>query len=222
MSGKSVTVSLRMEPELVERISAATDNRNRFIIEAVKEKLNPVRLDDALTDREKTAAIKGAKNISDLMQDLILQEAARRKNFLNRIDDETFAKLVASRLPKESSGDDDMEKNVLSLRSCLDRMPAVADLTAELAKLKGQLYKAEKERDLNLTLLRHADGKAELAELMKLCFNSAVAYAVDLVARNNLPGFGDGGGISELAYSETAEIVRKALEEMKVYRSKAK
>lgn len=218
---KTTVISLRVPVELVERIDGAADNRSAFIIEAIKEKLNPVRQEAELTDTEKRQALKGAKNLSDVMQDLILQEAARRKNFLDKMDDETFARLVASRLPKETSDTGDMEKNVLSLRACLDMLPQVEDVTAELNRVKGELYKAERERDMNLALLRHGKGKEELSGLMTEVYRCAVEYAVDLVARRSLPGFGDGGGLTDKAYADIAGEVRAALGQMKLHRVNA-
>jgi hypothetical protein len=41
-----------------------------------------------------------------------------------------------------------------------------------------------------------------------------------LVARGNLPGFGDGGGITDKAYSDIARKVEGLLNDMKVFRGK--
>lgn len=217
---KTVVVSIRISEDLSERLKKATDNKNGFIVEAIEEKLAPPAAPVELTDTEKRNALKGAKNISDVLQDLILQEAARRKNFLDTMDDESFARLVVSRLPKEAAADAELEENVLSLKTCLAGLPEVPDITAELTKVKGLLHKTELERDFNLKLLAHSQGKAELVELMKLVYEGAVSYVVDLVARKNLPGFGDGGGITDAAYAKIAEEVRGELEKLKVFRGK--
>lgn len=216
---KTTTITIRISLDLVERIKAAADNRNSFIVEAIEEKLNPVKFEQPLTESEKRNALKGAKNLSDIMQDLILQEASRRKNFLNRMDDETFAKLVASRLPKENQNENAMEPEVLSLRECLAMLPDVEDVSRELSRVKGELYKAERERDINLKLLKHHPESECLAELMELVYRSAVEYTVNLIARKNLPGFGDGGGLSSSAYGNIATHIRKELENLKIHRS---
>lgn len=217
---KTVVISIRVSEDLAERLKKATDNRNVFIVEAIEEKLSPPAPPVELTDTEKRNALKGAKNISDVLQDLILQEAARRKNFLGKMGDDDFARLVVSRLPKEAAADAELEESVLSLKQCLAGLPEVPDITAELTKVKGQLYKTELERDFNLKLLAHSQGNAELGELMKLVYEGAVSYVVDLVARKNLPGFGDGGGITDAAYAKIAEEVRGELEKLKVFRGK--
>lgn len=216
---KTFTISVRITEELQERLKGEP-NRNKFIVEAIKEKLALGKTE--LSEPEKKMALKGAKNLNDVMQELILQEAARRKNFLEQIDNETFAKLVASRLPKEDRTDGELEADVLSLKSCLERMPEIPDLTQELNRVKGDLFKAERERDLNKALLEHGKGAKELGELMGLVYRSAVEYAVDLVARRNLPGFGDGRGISDRGYADIAELVKDELEKLEVYRRKVR
>ena len=45
-----------------------------------------------------------------------------------------------------------------------------------------------------------------------------VEYAVNLIARRSLPGFGDGGGLTDQGYSEIAEAVKGELEKLEVYR----
>ena len=211
------TVTIRLNADLLERIDAVADNRSKFFCEAAIEKLNPVKLDAELTDQEKRNVIKGAKNLSDMMQDLIFQEAGRRKNFLNKMDDESFARLVASRLPKEAQDNSDLENEVLSLRECLSMLPEIEDLTLELNRVKGKLFKAEHERDLNLKLLK-LRGDIDLPEIMETLYRFAVEYAVDRIARNNLPGFGDGGGLSDKAYADIASDVKRDLEAVKLYR----
>ena len=118
MSKRSATITIRLSVDLLERVDASCNgNRNKYIVEAVKEKLNPVKADAfELTEREQRQVVKDAKSLADVMQDLILQETSRRRNFLESMTDEDFAKLVASRLPKEQQSDGDLEANVLSLR----------------------------------------------------------------------------------------------------------
>ena len=70
------TVTIRLNADLLERIDAVADNRSKFFCEAAMEKLNPVKLDAELTDQEKRNVIKGAKNLSDMMQDLIFRKPA--------------------------------------------------------------------------------------------------------------------------------------------------
>ena len=94
------------------------------------------------------------------------------------------------------------------------------DLTAELNRVRGLLFKAEHERDMNLKILEHSKNRCELAELMKSIWKGAVEYACDLIARGNFPGFGDGGGITDKAYSDIARRIEGLLNDMQVFRSK--
>ena len=135
------------------------------------------------------------------------------------MDDETFAKLVASRLPKESQNENSLEPEVLSLRECLAILPDIDDISRELSRVKGELYKAERERDINLKLLKHHPDSENLAELMELIYRSTIEYTVNLIARKNLPGFGDGGGLPDNAYGNIASHIRKELENLKIHRS---
>ena len=210
MAIETKNVTIRVPVDVMERMNAATHNRNAFIVDAICEKLNPVRVDE-LTDTEKRGVLKGAKNLSSFLRDTLLQEASERKNFLKNIDNETFAKLVLSQVPKEAQDTGELEADVLSLEASLGLLPTVEDLTAELNRVKGKLYKAERERDLNLKLLEHGKGRAELGELMEVVYRGAVEYVVDMIARRNLPGFGDGGGLSDAAYAGIADEVRKRL-----------
>ena len=218
---KTQPVTIRYSLDLLKRIDSVCDNRKSFFIDAAEAKLNPIKLEESLTEKEQKLAIKGAKNLTDVMQDLILQETSRRKNFLGKMDDETFAKLVASRLPKENQENGDIEANVLSLRECLSMLPDIEDITQELNRVKGLLYKAERERDLNIKLLEHSKGKVDLGELMKLVYRGSVEYCINLIARKNLPGFGEGGGITDKAYADISSEVERDLEGLEIYRRKS-
>lgn len=206
---------------MLARIDEHATNRTGFVIDAIKEKLE--RIENGGKEAEVVASpSNGVVDGNALLtfQNALLKEAKRRPDFLSKLDNDTFAKLFASRLPKDAQTDGELEADALSLRSCLERMPSIPDLTADLNRVRGLLCKTERERDMNLKILEHSKNKCDLAELMKSVWKGAVEYAVDLVARGNLPGFGDGGGITEKAYSEIAHKVEGMLEDMKVFRGK--
>lgn len=213
--------SFRISDELLARIDERSTNRTGFVIDAIKEKLE--RLENGGKE-EKPANESGVVDGNALLtfQKALLSEAKRRPDFLRNLDNETFAKLFASRLPKDVQGNEELEADALSLQSCLDRMPAIPDLTADLNRVRGLLCKAEHERDINLKILEHNKNKVELGELMKYVWKSAMEYVSEMVARGNLPGFGDGRGITEKAYAEIARKVEGLLEDMAVFRGKGK
>lgn len=213
----TISVSFRISEELLARIDQATNNRSQFFVSAVEEKLSPVKAEE-LSDKEKRDVLKGAKTLNDLLKDAMMQRLAKDKNFLDHLDGVEFARLVAGRLPKEEGADAGLEQDVLSLSECIDMLPGIDDITRELCRVKGELFKVERERDINLKLLKHAENKVELGELMELVFRGAVEYAVDLVARNHLPGFGDGGGLSAKGYAEISDVVKKELQAMELHR----
>ena len=217
---KTQVVAVRMSAELLERIDAVAKNRSHFLIEAAEEKLNPVKTVD-LSSSEKREVLKDAKTITEIMRDAMIQRLQTERGLLDSMPKDEFLKLVVARLPKEADPGADIEEEVLSLKSCLAMLPDIEDITKELSRVKGELYKAERERDVNLALLEHGKNKRELSELMELVFRSAVEYAANLIARRSLPGFGDGGGLTDKAYSDISEEVKAELGRMEIYRRKS-
>jgi len=211
--------SFRISEELLARIDEHSPNRTGFVIDAVKEKLDRIENGGKEAKKIESSAVVDGNTLLTF-QKALLTEAKRRPDFLSNLDNETFAKLFASRLPKDVQGNEELEADALSLRSCLDRMPSMPDLTADLNRVRGLLCKAEHERDMNLKILEHNKNKVELGELMKYIWKGAVEYVVEMVARGNLPGFGDGRGITEKAYADIARKVEGWLEEMEVFRSR--
>ena len=213
--------SFRISDELLARIDEQSSNRTGFVVDAIKEKLS--RLEnggrEAKVVAEPNAGIVDG-NAQLLFQKALIAEAQKRPDFLSKLDNDTFAKLFASRLPKDVQTDGELEADALSLKSCLERMPSMPDLTADLNRVRGLLCKTEHERDMNLKILEHNKNKCELGELMKFIWKGAVEYVSEMVARGNLPGFGDGRGITDKAYEEIARKVEGMLEDMRVFRGK--
>lgn len=213
----SQVITLRISKDLLFRLDAATKNRAGFIKEAIEAKLNPVEVPE-LSRVEKREVLKDAKTITDYMRDAMMKRLQRESDLLDGMPKDEFLKLVAGRLPKEDAGNADLEQEVLSLRKCLEEMPRIEDITKELSRTKGILHKTELERDLNLKLLKHCQGKATFAELMESVYKGLVGYVVELISRNSLPGIGDGGGLSEKGYAEIAKHVKSELDKMELYR----
>ena len=116
MAEKTIPIAVRMSEELVKQIDVVADNRARFIIEAVRYKLDPESFDSPdLTDKEKRDVLRGAKNLSEVMSEALLNETKRRKNFLASMSNEELARLISVRLPKEVDGSANLEADILSL-----------------------------------------------------------------------------------------------------------
>ena len=219
------SISIRLPVSLVERLDAHCSKvgggRAPFIALAIKEKLDPIELGDApdLTDAEKKKLLKSAGSLNDILSDRLLQEAQRRKNFLKHLDDAEFARLVAGRLPKEAPGDKDLTKDILSLSKCLEGLEGEADLTAELNKVKGRLFKVERELEMNLKLMRHKDPGRELSDLMESIYRCCVEFVLDLIIRESIPGMMSGGGLSEQGRKEISNRVKSDLSELRLHRS---
>ena len=214
---KTQMVTLRVSEELLGRIDEVSKNRSKFFLEAAEKELK-VLAGEALTVPEKREVLKDAKTVTEIMREAMIQRLQKERDLLDNMPKDEFLKLVMARLPKESDPGEELEGEVLSLKACLDGLPGMEDISRELNKVKGELYKAESERELNRALLEHGKGKKELGELMELVYRKAEEYVVNLVARRSLPGFGDGGGLPDVEYGRIAEEVRKELEGLKVYR----
>ena len=51
---------------------------------------------------------------------------------------------------------------------------------------------------------------------MEGIYKHLIEYVVEMVSRNSLPGFGDGGGLSAAGYVEISERVKKDLEKLRL------
>jgi hypothetical protein len=217
MAEKTIPIAVRMSEEMVKEIDAIADNRARFIIDAVKYKLDPESFESAdLTDREKKDVLKGAKNLHEMMSEALLKEAQRRKNFLASMSNEDLAKLVASRLPKEIDNNADLEGDILSLQKCISALPGMEDMTDELNRIKLEHSRLESKYKTMKSILNHVQHKETFQELVENIYRYVIEYTVEMVARNALPGIGDGGGLTDAGYSEIASRVRSDLEKMKI------
>ena len=217
MADKTIPIAVRMSEEMVKEIDAVADNRARFIIDAVKYKLDPESFEGAdLTDREKKDVLKGAKNLHEMMSEALLKEAQRRKNFLASMSNEDLAKLVASRLPKEIDNNADLEGDILSLQKCISALPGMSDVTQELNNIKLEYSKLESKYKTAKSVLNHVQHKETFQELVENIYHYVIEYTVEMVARNALPGIGDGGGLSARGYADIADRVRADLEKMKI------
>lgn len=204
-------LTIRVSDDLVQRIDAITDNRNRWIVEVLTEALGVHDRAKPLTKEEKRDILRGAKTINDVLTEAILSEAVQRKEFLKTLSDQEFAKLVAGRVPKETTEASDLEADVLSLQSCLRKMPSMHDITNDVSLLKGRLKEVGKElRALRMKV--KAAGPQENDEFAQEVFRSAADMVSDWIARGAWPGFGDGGGITPKAYEMIAREARKVVE----------
>ena len=216
---KSSVISLRLPVDLIDRIDNLSKNRTEFIKLAIEEKLNPVKMPE-MTKAEKREVIRDAKSMTDMMRDAIKQRLQQETDLLSDMERGDFISLVARLLPKEEQTNADLEQEVLSLRESIAVLPSMEDITKELNKAKGDLVKVTLERDLNLKLLKNSKDREGLADLMGLLFKGVVEYTSNLVARNSLPGVGEGGGLTEKGLFEISQVVREELEKLEIYRKK--
>lgn len=217
MAEKTIPIAVRMTEQMVKEIDAIADNRARFIIDAVRYKLDPESFEGSdLTDKEKKDVLKGAKNLHEIMSEALLHEAQRRKNFLAGMSNEDLAKLMSARLPKELDGNVDLESDVLSLQKCISALPGMDDVTEELNRIKLEYAKLEARWKTAKNLLNHVQHKETFEELMENIYRHLIEYVVEMVVRNALPGMGEGGGLTAAGYAEIADRVKADLDKMRV------
>ena len=217
MAEKTIPIAVRMTEQMVKEIDAIADNRARFIIDAVRYKLDPESFEGSdLTDKEKKDVLKGAKNLHEIMSEALLHEARRRKNFLAGMSNEDLAKLMSARLPKELDGNADLESDVLSLQKCIAALPGMDDVTDELNRMKLEYAKLEARWKTAKNLLNHVQHKETFEELMGNIYRHLIEYVVEMVVRNALPGMGEGGGLTAAGYAEIADRVKADLDKMRV------
>jgi hypothetical protein len=214
MASTSV-ISVRVSNDLLERISATGVQRNAFIISAVEEKLNPVKMPD-LTDAEKKNVVKAGKTLNEMMRDAMMQRFLQERDLLRDMPKDEFAQMVIRLLPKENLDGTDMEADVLSLQKCIALLPGMDDATAELNRVKLEYRKLASKYKTAKHLLNHVQHKESVMELMENIYRSLLEYIVEMVIRNSLPGLGDGGGLSETGYREVADRVKKDFEKLKL------
>ena len=224
-------LSLRITEELHLRMVAAmkrmkVESVTEFVTRALEHEVAGSRrveeMRPKVTEETKRETLEAAKGLQDLLQDAIMARMRTDREFLNGLTNTEFAKLVASRLPKESVQDPEAERDVLSLEEWLGTLPGEADVTEELNRAKLELARVTTERDANLALLRRKDEGGELAQFMEAVYRLMAGYVNEYVTRNEFPGVGDGGGISESGLAAIARRVSSDLARLKLDRTGVK
>jgi hypothetical protein len=214
MASTSV-ISVRVSNDLLERIAATGVQRNAFIIGAIEEKLNPVQMPE-LNKTEQKAVVKEVKTLNELMKDAMLQRLQQERNLLTDMPKDEFAQLVIRLMPKENLSDTDLEQDILSLQKCISALPGMDDVTEELNRVKLEYRKLVGKYKTAKHLLDHVQHKETFLELMENVYRELIEYVVEMVARNALPGIGDGGGLTDAGYREIAERVKRDFEKLKL------
>jgi hypothetical protein len=213
--GTTSNISVRLSNDLLDRIAATGINRNAFIKEAIEEKLNPVTMPD-LTKAEQKAVIREAKNLNEIMRDAMMQRLQSERNLLRDLPKDEFVQMVVRLLPKENLSGSDLEADVLSLQKCISALPGMEDVTEELNRIKGEYAKLLAKYKTAKRLLNHVQHKETFMDLMDGVYRCLIEYIVEMVARNSLPGFGDGGGLTDAAYVDIAHRVERDFEKLKL------
>lgn len=169
------------------------------------------RRDRELDGRDKRALIDASRKVSSLLNHAILERMQNDRSYINEMDSADFAKLVASRLPKESPVDADFEKDYLSLRDMVANLGEVRDIPQELNNALVRLKQVEAERDVAVGFAELVKTRRGVNEFLALVYASVVGWVRECVIRNSLPGFGDGGGLTERGKADIALRIEREI-----------
>lgn len=95
--------------------------------------------------------------LNELFDNALLKQFENNPEVIGELEPKTLADLVVRRLPKVQDINADLERDLLNLQDCLNKLPAIDDLTKELGKLRSDIKRWETHDDLQnykLTLTR--------------------------------------------------------------------
>ena len=193
---KPVTVTL--EEGLVEKLDLylaehkAGTSRSSWIERVLREALLDPGASAVKAGKKAAAKIASDKRMDQLLDDQLVEAMRANPELMSDMDPKDLARLVAARTPRLRNQDEELQQSYLSLTKALEQLPDTKDITAECARLRGLVIKAEAERDFcaaTLTVLRRKlkiqPGNA-WGELRRAILEAAVRireYAVDCQAK---------------------------------------
>lgn len=190
-------VSFRLKPEVLERLDKFCRD-NRLVRSAVIKRALESYLDGTdvrFTKREQRKIVNGAIRLDEVLDRKLIEIAEGRQDLLDNLDDKSLAQLIVSRIPKQDFGDRGFNEDALSLRNCLQSLPSDQHITRvlnerekELSELRKRLSHLEKE----MKIYREGVGDGKLGEFIEEVFGDGLRFAVEYIARNDLPGFANG------------------------------
>lgn len=191
--------------------------RNKFIVDAIKEKLSRLNA-SALTIPEERRMIAQTKGIAEMIDAQIAEALNKRVDAIEQLSSVDLAKLAISRLPKQVN-EGDQEKQIVSLVECIKTLPGMDDVTDTLTKVKGDIKKLEFEFELVKarydTILKTLRGDCGLNDVLReyldTVYQNACIFVCDAVSRGMYPGFGDERGCRGDEYSKVEKIIKEVL-----------
>lgn len=149
-------LNFRIEEELLAAFDekcAGTD-RTAVIIQLMQDFVGADAPSAGLDAKDKAVIYDGEVKISKLVNTLALKALqARGDRVFGKLTDSELAKLVISQLPKPKDVDADLEKDMLSLKNALAKLPAIDDITGELSRVKFALNRLTHEREVQQAVI---------------------------------------------------------------------
>ncbi len=208
---KTRTISIRVSEKLYGAIlgAAGKDSVTSWILKAVEERLN-----GGSSGIEKASVRKGSGSVGSAgFMDGLESWLEAHPDWLNELPGDQAARIAAQIFPKLADRDMDAEKDALSLKESLSHLPLPEDLTRELSRVKGELFKAEHERDFALSLLKKCGDAERKRAFMALVLGGVKEIVFQWLVRESYSGMGSGGGLTEEGKERVAKEALRFIEQ---------
>ena len=211
MAVKSRTISLRIPEKLYQRLQEVANGGSvsSWITRAIEDRLEnrPVVVTGKLSERQQqkvvTAQVQAGRTVIETVNDFI----ASNPDWFAKLPDDQQGKIISAIGLKLAQKSDGTDAGTVSLRDSLRGLDQMEDITEELSRVKGMLFKAEHERDVALQLCHHCRDHAEKEAFVELAWEGWTEVCWQWLVRNSLPGIGDGGGLTEAGREAVAKEV---------------
>lgn len=216
MATKTRTISLRIPEKLYQRLQEASNGGSvsSWITRAIEDRLEnrPVVIAGTLTERQQqkvvTAQVQAGRTVIETVNDFI----AANPTWFEKLPEDQQGKIISAIGLKLAQRSDGTDAGTVSLRESLKGLDQMEDITSELSRVKGELFKAERERDMALQVCHRCRDINEKSAFVELAWEGWTEVCWQWIVRNALPGIGDGGGLTEAGREEVAKEVLKWLE----------
>lgn len=128
----------------------------------------------------------------------------KNPDWLDKIPEDKQAQIVSSIGIKLAQNSSDSENAALSLRESLRSLSSIEDVSKELSKAKGEAHRLGLELSTYKELLS-SRGNGDLRVLYERILKNVLEVLWDWLIRNDLPGIGSGGGLSQRGMERVSE-----------------
>lgn len=192
---------MRIPEKLYQRLQEVSNGGSvsSWITRAIEDRLEnrPVVVTGTLTAKQQqgvvNAQVQAGRTVIETVNDFI----ASNPDWFAKLPEDQQGKIISAIGLKLAQRSDGTDAGTVSLRDSLLGLDQVEDITKELSRVKGLLFKSERERDIALQVCHHCRDKAEKEAFVELAWEGWTEICWQWLVRNSLPGIGDGGGLTD-------------------------